>query len=338
MAFKRLLMVAFVLAGGAGVAQAEEVNVYSARKEELIKPLLEKFAKTTGIEVNLVTAEDDVLLERLKAEGKSSPADILIMADAGRLWRAEQAGLLQPAVSDKLAEDVPAKLRHDKGYWYGLTVRARVLAYAPERVKAGELSSYEGLADAHWKGRICSRSSSNVYNQSLTASMLSHNGAEKTDAWLKGMVANFARPPQGGDRDQIKDIAAGKCDVALVNTYYVGGMMQSKDPAERDAVAKVAIFWPNQKDRGAHINISGAGVTQSAKNKAEAVKLLEFMVTDESQQWYAEVNSEFPIRSEVPKSKILAGWGDFKADALPISVLGDLNAPAMIAMDKAGWK
>lgn len=338
MAFKRLAMVAVVLAGWAGVAQAAEVNVYSARKEELIRPLLEKFAKKTGVTVNLVTAEDDVLLERLKAEGSSSPADILIMADAGRLRRAEQAGLLQSAVSDKLKENVPAQLRHADGLWYGLTVRARVFAYAPERVKTDTMSTYENLADAQWKGRICSRSSSNVYNQSLTAALLSRNGAEKTDAWLKGMVGNFARPPQGGDRDQIKDIAAGKCDIALVNTYYVGGMMQSKDTAERDAVAKVAIFWPNQKDRGAHINISGAGVTKAAKNKAQAVKLLEYMVTDESQQWYAEVNSEFPIRPDIAKSKILAGWGDFKSDALPMAVLGDLNTQAMMAMDKAGWK
>lgn len=338
MAFKRLAMVAVVLAGWAGIAQAAEVNVYSARKEELIRPLLEKFAKKTGVTVNLVTAEDDVLLERLKAEGNSSPADILIMADAGRLRRAEQAGLLQSTVSDKLKENVPAQLRHADGLWYGLTVRARVFAYAPERVKPDTMSTYENLADAQWKGRICSRSSSNVYNQSLTAAILSHNGAEKTDAWLKGMVGNFARPPQGGDRDQIKDIAAGKCDIALVNTYYVGGMMQSKDPAERDAVAKVAIFWPNQKDRGAHINISGAGVTKAAKNKAQATKLLEYMVTDESQQWYAEVNSEFPIRPDIPKSKILAGWGDFKSDALPMAVLGDLNTQAMMAMDKAGWQ
>lgn len=338
MAFKRLAMVAIVLAGWAGIAQAAEVNVYSARKEELIRPLLEKFAKKTGVTVNLVTAEDDVLLERLKAEGNSSPADILIMADAGRLRRAEQAGLLQAVTSDKLKENVPAQLRHADGLWYGLTVRARVFAYAPERVKPDTMSTYENLADPQWKGRICSRSSSNVYNQSLTAAILSHNGAEKTDAWLKGMVGNFARPPQGGDRDQIKDIAAGKCDIALVNTYYVGGMMQSKDAAERDAVAKVAIFWPNQKDRGAHINISGAGVTKAAKNKAQAIKLLEYMVTDESQQWYAEVNSEFPIRPDIAKSKILAAWGDFKSDALPISVLGDLNTQAMMAMDKAGWR
>ncbi len=338
MSFKRLMLMTLLLAGQTGVAQADEVNIYSARKEELIRPLLVKFAEKTGIGINVVTAEDDVLLERLKAEGKSSPADILIMADAGRLWRAEHAGLLQAVESDTLADKVPAQLRHKDGFWYGLTVRARVIAYSPERVKAGELTTYEGLADPRWKGRLCSRSSTNVYNQSLTASLLSHDGAEKTDAWLKGMVGNFARPPQGGDRDQIKDIAAGKCDVALVNTYYVGGMAQSKDPAERDAVARIAIFWPNQADRGAHINISGAGVTKSAKNKAAAIKLLEFMVTDESQQWYAEANSEFPIRNDIPKSKLLAGWGDFKADALPISVLGELNAPAMMAMDKAGWK
>lgn len=335
---KRLAAIAMVLAGWAVQSQAAEVNVYSARKEELIKPLLNRFTEQTGITVNLVTGEDDVLLERLKAEGKNSPADILLMADAGRLWRAEHAGLLQAVRSDKLEAGIPARLRHADGLWFGLTVRARVFAYAPSRVKPGDMSTYENLADARWKGRLCSRSSSNVYNQSLTASMISHDGADKTAVWLKGMVNNFARPPQGGDRDQIKDIAAGKCDIALVNTYYVGGMQQSNDPAEREAVSKVAIFWPNQQDRGAHINISGAGVTKAAKNKAQAIELLEYMASDDSQQWYAEVNSEFPIRDTVPRSKLLLSWGSFKADDLPITVLGELNAPAMLAMDLAGWK
>ncbi|CBL46016.1 ABC-type Fe3+ transport system, periplasmic component [gamma proteobacterium HdN1] len=329
---------AATLAGFAGWAQAAELNIYSARKEELIRPLLEKFSKKTGIGVNVVTADDDVLIQRLKAEGRNTPADILIMADAGRLVRAAQADLFQPVKSSILNKNIPAQLRQADGLWFGLTIRARVIAYSPERVKPGTLSSYENLADPQWKGRICSRSSGNVYNQSLTASMIANDGAEKTDAWLKGMVANFARPPQGGDRDQIKDIAAGKCDVALVNTYYIGGMMQSKDPAERDAVAKVAIFWPNQADRGAHINVSGAGVIKNAKHRKEAIRLLEYMVTDQSQEWYAEANSEFPIREDVPKSKILAGWGEFKADALPISALGELNSQAVMAMDKAGWR
>lgn len=329
---------AAIAMGLGSMAQAAEVNVYSARKEELIKPLLQKFTEQTGVTVNLVTAEDDVLLERLKAEGESSPADILITADAGRLRRADQSGLLQPVTSAQLVSSVPARLRQAQGNWYGLTVRARVFAYSPERVKLSEMSTYEGLADAHWKGRLCARSSSNVYNQSLTASLLSHNGAEKTAAWLTGMVANFARPPQGGDRDQIKDIASGKCDIALVNTYYVGGMLNSKDPAEHDAAAKIAIFWPNQADRGTHVNVSGAGVTKSAQNKAAAIQLMEFMVTDASQQWYADVNNEYPIRDSIPLSKTLAAWGSFKSDPLDMAVLGDLNAQALMAMDRAGWK
>lgn len=318
--------------------QAAEVNVYSARKEALIKPLLDKFTVETGIKVNLVTAKGDALLTRLQSEGRNSPADVLITTDAGRLYRAQEAGVLRSISSEALNEAIPAHLRSDQGYWYGLSVRARAIVYAKDRVKPEELGSYEDLVGPEWERRICIRSSSNIYNQSLVASMLASQGEEKTALWLKGLVPNFARPPQGGDRDQIKAVAAGQCDVAIVNSYYFGAMINSEDQAQQAAAAKVAIFWPNQDDRGTHINVSGAGVTASARHPAEGQALIEFLARDESQRWYAETNNEYPVRKDVAVSALLKSWGEFKADSLDVTELGRLNAAAVMAMDRAGWK
>ncbi|MEH6518930.1 MAG: Fe(3+) ABC transporter substrate-binding protein [Halioglobus sp.] len=319
-------------------AHAAELNIYSARQEALIKPLLDQFTADTGVTVNLVTGKGDALLTRLRSEGRNSPADILITTDAGRLYRAQEAGVLQPISSATLDATIPAHLRSAQGFWYGLSVRARGLVYAPDRVKPEELSSYEDLADAKWRGRICIRSSGNIYNQSLVASMLSTQGAEKTAAWLKGFVPNFARPPVGGDRDQIKAVAAGQCDVAIANSYYLGGMLTSADAKEREAAAKVAMFWPNQDDRGTHINISGAGVTASSQNVADAVRLIEFLTSDASQQWYGATNNEYPVRADIPASDTLQSWGDFKAEQVNMAELGRLNAEAVMAMDRANWK
>ncbi len=207
-----------------------------------------------------------------------------------------------------------------------------------DRVKPAELGTYEALADPRWRQRICVRSSGNIYNQSLVASLLAAHGEAQTAAWLEGLVANFARPPQGGDRDQITAVAAGQCDVAIVNSYYFGAMLNSDDPAQREAAGKVAIFWPNQADRGTHVNISGAGVTAAAKHTAEAVKLLEFLAGDESQRWYAQTNNEFPVRDGIPASETLQSWGEFKRDALDVTELGRRNAAAVMAMDRAGWR
>ena len=201
-----------------------------------------------------------------------------------------------------------------------------------------QLDTYEGLAGEQWQRRVCIRSSNNIYNQSLVAGMLATQGEVKTDAWLQGLVANFARPPQGGDRDQVKAVAAGQCDVAVVNSYYLGAMVTSTDDSERAAAAKVAIFWPNQQGRGTHINVSGAGVTAAAKNKAEAIALIEFLARDKSQQWYAETNNEYPVRSDIQTSALLNSWGEFKADQVDVTELGRLNAEAVMAMDRAGWK
>lgn len=317
---------------------ATEVNVYSARKEALIKPLLDQFTQETGIAVNLVTAKGDALLTRLQREGRNSPADVLITTDAGRLYRAQEAGVLQPVFSEFLDAAIPAHLRSAEGYWYGLSVRARVFVYAKDRIKPAQLSSYQALAGPQWQHRVCIRSSSNIYNQSLVAGMLATQGADKTQAWLDDFVGSFARPPQGGDRDQVKAVAAGQCDVAVINSYYLGAMVDSTDDAEHGAAAKVALFWPNQDGRGTHINISGAGVTAAATHVSEATRLIEFLARDESQQWYAQINMEYPVRVDIAPSELLKSWGDFKADPLAVTQLGKFNTAAVMAMDRAGWK
>lgn len=317
---------------------ADALNIYSARQEALIKPLLDRFSDETGIEVNLVTGSGDALITRLTSEGRNSPADILLTTDAGRLYRAREAGVLQPVSSEALQATVPANLRSPDNLWYGLSIRARVLVVAPERVETGSLRNYEDLADPRWKGRICVRSSGNIYNQSLVAGMLAQQGRAGTEAWLKGFVRNFARPPQGGDRDQIKAVAAGQCDVALVNSYYLGAMLQSDKTDERRAGEQVKLLWPNQDNRGTHINISGAGVISASNQPEVALRLIEFLVREDSQRWYAQTNNEYPVREGVAASELLQSWGEFKADALDVSELGRLNAQAVMAMDRASWK
>ena len=317
---------------------ANEVNVYSAREEQLIKPLLDAFSKDTGIKINLVTGDDDPLLERLKREGMNSPADVLITADAGRLHRAVENGSLQPIQSAKLNQAIPAHLRDAGNQWFGLTYRARVLFYNPATVKAADLSSYEDLADPKWKGRICVRSSNSIYNQSLLASMIAAKGITAAEQWAQGLVANFARSPNGGDRDQIKAVASGQCDVAIANTYYYAQMLYGGDAAQKAAASKVKIFFPNQADRGTHINISGAGITTSAKNKDNAIKLLEYMVLDDAQRWYSTTNGEYPVKRGIEASPELKSWGTFKSDALNLSTLGKNNAQAVQIMDKVGWQ
>ncbi len=332
-----LCIVVFAVISPLATAKAE-VNIYSARQEALIKPLLDEFTAETGIAVNLVTGKGDALLTRLQSEGRNSPADVLLTTDAGRLYRAQEAQVLQPISSDYLEKTVPQNLRSVDNYWFGLSIRARFFVYAKDRVESSQLSTYQDLAGEAWKGRICVRSSSNIYNQSLVAGMIATGGEEKTSAWLSGFVANFARPPQGGDRDQIKAVAAGQCDVAVVNSYYLGAMLNSTDAAEREAASKVAVFWPDQAGRGTHINISGAGLTAAAKHPAEAQKLIEFLARDQSQKWYAETNMEYPVSPDVEASALLKSWGEFKADSLDVSELGKLNARAVMAMDRAHWK
>jgi iron(III) transport system substrate-binding protein len=330
--------VALSLATVGSISAAAEVNIYSAREENLIKPILDRYSAQTGTKVNLITGGADELIKRLELEGANSPADLLLTVDVGRLLRAKEAGLLQSVESSILEDVIPAQYRDSSGQWFAVSLRSRVIVYDKARVDPAQLSSYEALVDPKWKGKICVRSSTNIYNQSMTAAMLSHSGVAATEQWARGLVANFARNPQGGDRDQIAAIAAGQCELALVNTYYLAGMLKSAVGNDKRTAESVGVFWPNQQDRGAHINISGAGVTKSAKNRDAAVALLEFMVSEEAQRWYADTNDEFPVRAGIPVSDILRSWGDFKADSIPLEQLGVHNAEAVRLMDRAGWK
>jgi iron(III) transport system substrate-binding protein len=317
---------------------AEEVNLYSARKEKLIKPLLDRFTGQTGIEVNLVTGKADALLQRLQSEGRNTPADLLITTDAGRLYRAKAAGVTQSVQSEILSKYIPDNFRDPQGHWFALSLRARPILYVKQRVDRSKLSSYEALTDPIWQGRICIRSSGNIYNQSLVASLIEANGVDVTEAWANSFVKRFARPPRGGDRDQIKAAAAGVCDIAIANTYYLAGMLKSKDAHQREAAKKMGVFWPNQSDRGAHVNVSGAALIKGAKHKQAAIKLLEFLLSKSSQAWYAETNGEYPVRDDVEAGDILKSWGKFRMDGLNLSRLGELNPEALRLMDRAGWK
>jgi len=317
---------------------AGEVNLYSARKENLIKPLLDRFTEETGIQVNLVTGKADALLQRLVSEGINSPADLLITTDAGRLGRAKAAGITQPVVSRELLTRVPASFRDPDGHWFALSLRARPILYVRGEVDPASLSTYEDLAEPKWKGEICIRSSENIYNQSLVASMIAADGEVAAEQWAMGLVANMARPPKGGDRDQILAAVAGVCRIAIANTYYLAGMLTSKDEAQRQSAKRMAVFWPNQQGRGAHVNVSGAGLTKAAKHRENAIKLLEFLVGKEAQAWYAEANGEYPVRNDVEPGDILKSWGEFKGDSLNLAQLGELNPQAVRLMDRAGWK
>jgi iron(III) transport system substrate-binding protein len=319
-------------------AGADEVNVYSGRQEILIRPLLDEFTAATGLRVNVVSAKADTLLERLRREGMNSPADVLLTVDAGRLIRAKEAGVLQAVHSAALTAAVPPQYRDPEGFWYGLSVRARPIMYARDRVDPGELSTYEDLASPTWKGRVCVRSSNNIYNQSMLAAMIVHLGAAQTEGWARGLVENFARPPQGGDRDQIRAVAAGECDVALANTYYLANLAASPKAADRDAAAKVAIFWPNQDGRGTHVNISGAAVTASTRHKQDAIRLIEFLADDRAQRIYAETVQEYPVKPGIAASDIVAAWGTFKADNLALATLAKNNAEAVRIADRVGWR
>lgn len=335
-----LLLVSLLALPNLAQAANDVVNIYSARKEALILPLLKRFKKETGIRYRLVTGKADGLLKRLEIEGKHSPADMFITVDAGRLQRSKDAGVLQAINSQFLNESIPSNLKDKDKYWFGLSQRARTIIYAKDRVNPTDMSTYEDLADAKWKGRLCIRSSGNVYNQSLVSSMLEARGEEATEKWARGLVENFARPPSGGDTGQLKAVAAGQCDVTLANTYYVGRLLNSKKPSDHTIGSKLAVFWPNQAegDRGAHVNVSGAGITKHAKNVKAATQLLEFMATDESQKWYAEVNNEYPVVPNVEISETLKSFGEFKADSINLTILGENNAAAVKLMDRAGWR
>lgn len=319
-------------------AQAQVVNVYSARHYDTDATLYSNFTAQTGIQVNLIEGGEDQIIERIRSEGANSPADVLITVDAGRLWRAEQAGLFACPQSDVVNARIPASLRHPDGCWTGLSKRARVIMYSVDRVNPAELSTYEDLADPKWKGRLVVRSSSHVYNQSLVGSMLESLGPAATEQWARGIVANMARPPQGGDSDQIKAVGAGLADVAIANTYYLARMASSADPIDQDTYQKVRPFFPNQADRGTHVNISGAGVIKTAPNSANALAFIDYLTSDSAQELFTLANNEYPGVATATVSPVLAAWGDFKTDELNASVFGRNNPQALMVMDRAGWR
>ena len=316
----------------------EEVTVYTHRHYPADQELFAQFEKETGIKVNVVNAKADELIQKMETEGEHSPADVLITVDAGRLVRAKDKGLLQSATSENLINTVPTHLRDTDNNWYALTKRARVLVFAKDRVKPEDLSTYEDLTSDKWKKKVLIRSSSNIYNQSLMASIIAHKGEEEATKWAEGIVANMARDPKGNDRDQVKAVVAGEGDVAVVNTYYIGKLLNSKNPEEVKAGEGVTVFFPNQEDRGAHINVSGAGVAKYAPNKENAIKFIEFLVSEPAQKVFAQANYEYPVNTKVEASDLLKSWGDFKEDTLSLQKLGENNKKAVLTFDTAGWK
>jgi iron(III) transport system substrate-binding protein len=327
----------------AGQAAAQEVNVYSSRHYNTDQALYDEFTEATGIKVNLIEAKGDALIERMAAEGKSSPADVFITADGSRLARAVEAGLFQPTDSEALNAAVPENLRHPEGLWFGLSTRVRGIVYAKDKVDPSMISTYEDLTDPAWSGKICIRSSSNVYNQSLVASMIAADGLEAAESWAEGIVANMARKPQGGDTDQIKAVAAGECDVAVANHYYLARLIRSDKAEDNEVADAVGIIFPNQdspdrQGRGSHANVSGAGVAAHAPNKDAAVQFIEYLATPSAQAHFAEGNNEWPVVAGVKLSPVLETWGEFKTDAVDVIEYGANNADALKAMDRAGWQ
>ena len=312
------------------------VNVYSARHYDTDDALYESFKQQTGIAVNLIEADSAALLERLRREGEQSPADVFVAVDAGRLHQAEQEGIFAAVESATLDQRIPENLRHPEGLWFGLTKRARIIVYAKDRVQPGEIASYEDLADPKWKGRVLIRSSSNIYNQSLMGSILAAHGEEAAEAWCEGLVANLARKPQGGDRDQIRAVAAGEGDVAVANSYYLAKMLAGSEE-DRAVAEQVAVVFPNQGDRGTHVNISGAGVVQGAPNHANAVRFIEFLASPEAQTVFAGGNKEYAVASGNESVPELAAFGEFGEDSLNASVFGANNQRALMLMDRCGW-
>lgn len=320
-------------------AQTGVVNLYSARHYDTDMALYDGFTKKTGIKVNLVEAKAEELIERIKSEGANSPADLIITVDAGNLWRAKDAGILQPVSSQVLTGAIPANLRDPDNQWFGLSKRARVIMYNKDKVKPSDLSTYEALTDPKWKGRILVRSSSNVYNQSLVGAMIPVLGAQKTEEWASGMVANFARPPEGNDTAQIKAVAAGQGDIAIANTYYIARLLKSSKADEKAIGQKIGVFFPNQSNRGTHVNICGGGVVKTAKNKDAAVKFLEYLVSREAQEMFASRNNEYPIVNGVAVDPIVAGFTQQpKFDNANAEVFGRNNPEALKIMNRAGWK
>ena len=317
-------------------ADAGEVNLYSSRHYDTDLALYEDFTEQTGIAVNLIEADADALIERIRSEGEFSPADLLITVDAGRLWRAEEAGILSPVQSNVLAERLPIYLRHPDGLWFGLSTRARVIIYNKDAGEPEGLESYADLADPAFRGDICIRSSSNIYNISLLSSIIANRGEEAAQAWAESVVANFARRPQGNDTAQIEAVAAGQCRIAVVNTYYLA-RYAGGDEDERAMFDKIGVIFPNQDGSGAHINISGAGVVKTAPNRANAIQFLEYLTSESAQRYFADGNNEYPAVGGLEANSAVEQLGSFKPDTLNAAEIGRNQAKAVEIFDRAGW-
>jgi iron(III) transport system substrate-binding protein len=327
-----------LLAAPSILRAASEINLYSSRHYDTDETFYTNFTKLTGIGINRIEAKAEELIERMKAEGANSPADVFITVDAGNIERANVDGLLQPVTSDTLTKAIPAHLRHPDGSWFGFSKRARVIIVAKDRMKPEDVPTYESLADEKVKGKLLIRSSGNIYNQSLMGSIIAADGAEQAEAWARGIVANMARAPKGGDTDQIKAVAAGEGDVAVANSYYLGRLIVSDNAEDREIASKVQIVFPNQNGRGTHVNISGGGVARHAKNVEGAVKFLEYLVSDEAQMLFASGNVEYPVVEGVKLPAPLDTFGNFKEDTLDAQKYAALNAEAVQIRDRAGWK
>ncbi|WP_282609770.1 Fe(3+) ABC transporter substrate-binding protein [Pelagibius sp. Alg239-R121] len=326
------------LAVTAAAAGAEEVNLYSSRHYSTDEALYENFTKATGIKVNRIEGKGDALIERIKSEGANSPADILLTVDVARLWRADQAELFQAVSSASLEKRVPENLRHPDGHWFGFSTRARLIYYDKAKISAGEITSYEDLADPKWQGKVCIRKSSNVYNQSLLGSMIAAHGEAAAEDWAKGVVANFARDPVKGDTNQLRGIGSGECEIAVANSYYFVRLLTKPKDKDKGLADKIGVVFPNQGDRGTHVNVSGAGVLKNAPNREAAIKFLEYLASDEAQKYFSDGNNEYPVVAEVAPTSALAGLGDFKSDPVNVAVFGDNQPLAQKIFDRAGWK
>ena len=339
-----LAATALAVAALAPSAQAQEkvLNLYSARHYQTDEALYENFTKATGIRINRVEADDAGILARLKAEGTASPADVILLVDAARLWRGEQDGLFQPVKSALLEQRIPAQFRGGVSalgtQWWGLSTRGRVVVYDKARLKASDVDTYEKLAAPALKGQLCVRSGSHPYNLSLFGSMLEHLGPQATETWLQGLVDNMARAPKGGDTDQIRGVASGECGVALSNTYYFARLVRSAKPEDRAVVEKVGLVFPNQASWGTHVNIAGAAVARNARNRDAAVQFLEYLSGDDAQRYFAEGNNEYPVVASAPLHPALAAMGKFKAETVPIARVGANTAQVQQMLDRVGFK
>jgi iron(III) transport system substrate-binding protein len=332
-------LVALALACGNAGAQDNVLNIYSSRHYQTDEALYGNFTTLTGIKINRIDASEDALIERIRNEGAKSPADVLITVDAGRLWRVEQLGLLQPVKSATLESRIPASFRDPGGQWFGFSLRARVIAYDKDKVKPAEIQTYESLADPRWKGKICTRSSAHVYNLSLMGAMVEHLGVAKAEAWARGVKENLARDPKGGDTDQLKGVAAGECELALVNTYYWARLARSTKPEDKALADKIGIVFPNQSSWGTHVNISGAGVLKNAPHRDAAVKFLEYLASDEAQRYFADGNNEWPaVPSVQVGNPVLPALGQIKVDALNVAMLGRNQPESQKLYDRVAWK